>query len=68
MVLVSGDGDFVPLVKYLQLNEGCQVEVVAFGRSTSSSLKEACDHFTDLDADPKKYLMGYRQRSRGKQR
>lgn len=67
VVIASGDGDFVPLVKYLQLNEGCQVEVVAFGRSTSASLIEAADHFTDLDKEPKKYLMGYRgARSRGR--
>jgi uncharacterized LabA/DUF88 family protein len=64
VILVSGDGDFVPLVQYLQINEGCQVEAVAFGRSTSASLKEAVDHFTDLDLDPKKYLMGYRGNGR----
>ncbi len=60
VILVSGDGDFVPLVKYLQLNEGCQVEVAAFGRSTSSQLIEAADDFTDLDKEPRKYLLGYR--------
>jgi len=35
VVLLTGDGDFVPLVEYLQLHAGCQVEVVSFGRSTS---------------------------------
>lgn len=60
VIIVSGDGDFVPLVEYLQVNEGCQVEVVAFGRSSSSMLIEATDHFTDLDEDPSRYLMGYR--------
>lgn len=60
VILVSGDGDFIPLVKYLQVNEGCQVEVVSFGRSTSAKLIEAADHFTDLDENPRKYLLGYR--------
>ncbi|HEY9584649.1 MAG TPA: NYN domain-containing protein [Candidatus Paceibacterota bacterium] len=58
IVIVSGDGDYVPLVKYLQENQGCQVEVVSFGKSTSAKLIEACDDFTDLDENPKKYLLG----------
>lgn len=66
IILVSGDGDFVPLVKYLQLNEGCQVEVVSFGRSTSAKLIEAADHFTDLDQAPGKYLLGHRKTSRSR--
>ena len=60
VVLLTGDGDFVPLVEYLQRNAGCQVEVVSFGRSTSLKLKEACDDFLDLDKDPKRYLLNYR--------
>jgi len=57
VVLVTGDGDFVPLVEYLQTNEGCQVEVVSFGKSTSAKLIEATDHFMDLDQAPNKYLL-----------
>jgi uncharacterized LabA/DUF88 family protein len=57
VVIVSGDGDFIPLVEYLQMNEGCQVEVVSFGKSTSAKLIEATDDFTDLDQTPKKYLL-----------
>ena len=71
VILVSGDGDFIPLVQYLQINEGCQVEVVAFRRSTSSNLIEAADHFTDLDENPREYLIGNRaprQRRRGNQK
>ncbi|MDQ5958025.1 MAG: hypothetical protein QG665_368 [Patescibacteria group bacterium] len=59
VIIVSGDGDFVPLVEYLQTNMGCQVEAVSFGRSTSLRLKEAVDEFQDLDTDPRKYLIGY---------
>ena len=55
-VLVSGDGDYVPLVEYLKM-KGVQVEVAAFGRSTSSKLREAADSFLDLCDHPEKYLM-----------
>ena len=58
VVIVSGDGDFIPLVEYLKINEGCQVEAVSFGKSASLKLKEAVDDFLDLDENPKKYLMG----------
>jgi uncharacterized LabA/DUF88 family protein len=47
VIILSGDGDFVPLVKYLQ-NLGKQVEVVSFEKSTSSKLKGAADRFFDI--------------------
>jgi len=55
IIIVSGDGDFVSLVDYLK-NRGRQVEVIAFGRSTSSQLIEVADDFIDLD-ESKKYLL-----------
>ena len=64
VVIVSGDGDFVPLVEYLKL-QGIQVEVISFGKSSSLKLKEAADDFIDMCEDPRKYLMGYRERGRG---
>jgi uncharacterized LabA/DUF88 family protein len=57
VVIVSGDGDFCPLVEYLKLSSGCQVEVVSFGKSTSGKLIEAADDFIDLDKKPMKYLL-----------
>lgn len=60
VILATGDGDFVPLIEYLDLNEGCQVEVVSFGRSSSQKLKEAAHAFTDMCDDPKRFLIGYR--------
>lgn len=60
VILATGDGDFVPLVRYLQNSFGCQVEVISFGRSSSSKLKEACDDFIDMSANPRNYLIGYR--------
>ncbi len=59
VVIVSGDGDFVPLVEYLQ-SIGIQVEVVSFGKSTSGKLREAVDAFVDLSEDPKKFLIRVR--------
>ncbi|MEK7610296.1 MAG: NYN domain-containing protein [Patescibacteria group bacterium] len=57
VVIASGDGDFEPLVQYLKINTGNQVEVIAFGKSTSMRLKEAADDFLDLCENPKKYLL-----------
>lgn len=57
VVIISGDGDFVPLVEYLQTS-GVQVEVVSFGKSTSGKLREAVDDFVDLSLNHRKYLMG----------
>jgi len=59
IVLVTGDGDFIPLVEYLKA-KGVQVEVLSFARSTSQKLQETVDDFTDLGADPKKFLMRVR--------
>jgi uncharacterized LabA/DUF88 family protein len=56
VVIASGDGDFVPLVEYLK-NLGVQVEVLSFGKSSSSRLIEVADDFVDLDDDPNQYLI-----------
>ncbi len=56
-VLVTGDGDFIPLVEYLRISQGLKVEVLSFGKSTSSKLKEVVDVFTDMEANPKEFLM-----------
>ena len=55
VVLVTGDGDFVPLVEYMQTMT--QVEVISFGKSASMRLKEQADDFLDLSANPRKYLI-----------
>lgn len=57
LVLVTGDGDFVPLVEYLK-HSGVQVEVVSFAKSTSSKLIESADAFLDLGEEYKKYILG----------
>lgn len=60
-VIVSGDGDFVPLVEFLKFNNGVQVEVIAFGKSASSRLRESADDFIDLCETPEKYLIKSRE-------
>lgn len=60
VVLVSGDGDFAPLVTYLRITKGCRVEVMAFNESASQKLKEVADEFIDISADKKTFLMPLR--------
>ena len=57
IVLVSGDGDYIPLVKYLQSTTGCRVEGVAFEESTSSKLIEELDGFINLSENKRKFLI-----------
>lgn len=67
VIIFSGDGDFIPLVEYLRLNQGCQVEVVSFQKSSSSKLIEIVDDFTNLDENPNSYLIK-NGKSRGKKK
>lgn len=53
IVIVSGDGDYLPLVSYLQNNKGCLVEIMAFRKTCSSKLIEEADDFIDLSSDRK---------------
>lgn len=57
VVLVTGDGDFIPLVRYLQENKGCLVELVSFSKSTSGKLVEIVDEHLDLSSDLEKFLL-----------
>lgn len=56
-ILVTGDGDFIPLVKFAQ-EHGLRVELMSFGESTSTALTEQVDSFIDLASAPKEYLIG----------
>lgn len=60
VILMTGDGDFTPLISYLQNNEGNLVEVAAFSRSSSSRLVEWADKFLDFELHPERYLLGYK--------
>ena len=56
VVLCSGDGDYIPLLEYLQMS-GQFTEVLAFGKSCSGKMKELADYFIDLDESPRQFLM-----------
>jgi len=64
VVLVSGDGDYLPVVEYIQ-NHGRLVEVIAFKETTSAKLIERADSFIDLSKNKKEFLIirGYAKRS-----
>ncbi|PIP17825.1 MAG: hypothetical protein COX43_02140 [Parcubacteria group bacterium CG23_combo_of_CG06-09_8_20_14_all_35_9] len=58
LILVSGDGDFTPVVEYIQ-NHGRLVEILAFKETTSAKLIERADDFTNLSQNKQKFLLGY---------
>jgi uncharacterized LabA/DUF88 family protein len=60
MVLVSGDGDYVPALEYLR-NQGQLIEVIAFGKSTSAKLEAEADEFINLDENSSEYLIANRR-------
>jgi uncharacterized LabA/DUF88 family protein len=51
-VLISGDGDYVEAVEYLQSEKGLRVEVISAGQCTSQALLDICDAHTDLGDVP----------------
>jgi uncharacterized LabA/DUF88 family protein len=56
VVLVSGDGDFTELLKYVR-SRGIRAEVMAFKKTTSMKLVEEADAFTDLGGDIGRFLI-----------
>ena len=57
VIIVSGDGDYVPLVEYLQKSSGKRVEVATFGETASSKLLEVTDSFIDLSENKENFLL-----------
>jgi uncharacterized LabA/DUF88 family protein len=51
-VLVSGDGDYVEAVEYLQSEKGLRVEAISAAQCTSQTLLDTCDLHTDLSEIP----------------
>ncbi|MDI9325193.1 MAG: NYN domain-containing protein [Alphaproteobacteria bacterium] len=58
IILISGDGDFIPALEYLK-RKGCQIEVASFVQSTSQKLVECADTFIDLSLESEKFIFGY---------
>lgn len=59
VVIVSGDGDFQPLVTYIK-SRGRIVELMAFDKTTSGKLIEMVHDYTNLSANQRRYLIGPR--------
>ncbi len=56
IILVSGDGDFRPVVNYLQQSLGCLVEVAAFKRTANNELITMADDFINIEDHTKSLL------------
>jgi uncharacterized LabA/DUF88 family protein len=56
VVLVSGDGDYVPLGEYIK-NRGRVFHVISFRESTSSKLVDCADVYTNLSDDLGQFLI-----------
>ena len=56
IILVSGDGDFRPVVNYLQQSSGCLVEVAAFKKTANKELMEIADDFINIEEYTKDLL------------
>ena len=63
VVLVSGDGDFVPLGEYIK-SRGRIFHVASFRESTSTALVESADIYTNLSEDKRKFLISNRKGSK----
>jgi len=66
IVLISGDGDYVPLVEYLR-SRGKIVEVASFRETTSTRLIESVnlDRYINLSEDKSSYLIGIQKKHGG---
>lgn len=56
VVLVSGDGDFLEVLRYVK-SRGIRAELMAFKKTTSAKLLEEADDFIDLGGDGGKFLI-----------
>ena len=56
VILVTGDGDFLPLIDYLKWGVGRLVEVAAFKRSASAKIQEAADKFINIEDIPRSII------------
>ena len=56
VALATGDGDFIPLVEFLQYH-GVLVESLAFSETTSAKLIDKADDFIDLSKGKRRFLI-----------
>ncbi len=65
IVLASGDGDFLEVVRYCQ-SRGVRIELMAFEKTTNATLLGEVDHFTDLGDRDSDFLIGNKRISKRK--
>ena len=53
-----GDYTREEIIEYLK--NSTQVEVISFGKSTSSKLREICEDFVDMCDAPEKFIINHR--------
>lgn len=63
IVLASGDGDFLEVVRFCQ-SRGVRVELMAFEQTTNAKIKDEVDLFTDLGGNDSDFLIGSRKKGR----
>ncbi|MFA6522033.1 MAG: NYN domain-containing protein [Patescibacteria group bacterium] len=56
VVIVSGDGDYMPLVQFIQ-SRGRIARVASFRETTSSNLVSLCDEYMNLSENKRKFLI-----------
>lgn len=61
IVLASGDGDFLEVVRYCQ-SKGVRVEVMAFEKTSNDALLNEVDYFVDLSGEEKRFLISKNSR------
>src|SRR5918911_4485854 len=66
-VLVSGDGDYVEAVEFLQSEKGIRVEVISAAQCTSQALLDVCDLHPDLADIPNLFRQPHPPKSVGDQ-
>ena len=49
IILISGDGDFKPVVNYLQQSLGCLIEIAAFRKTANKEIIELADDFINIE-------------------
>jgi len=59
IVLASGDGDFIEVMRYCQ-SRGVRVEIMAFEKTSNNKLMEEADLFVDLGTKGDGFLIGGR--------
>lgn len=66
IILVTGDGDYIPLINYVKWGGGRVVEVAAFRRSASSKIVEAADEFINIETVPRAIMKPRYAATRGR--